>query len=169
MYVSTIIFLESQGSKPSFAQEKCKNELRVLEGRISFIMSLKRDNADTEDHRKQLSEYLDRRKVVTKNLKKLERDAERKRKAYNTFREKWDELKLTDPDGFAKWSSELKLREAHGRPSLNVTQPNLLNAILQVVSPESSAEEKRRSESLSAHLKLDTLHEKVTALGLLRH
>ncbi|CAG7693073.1 unnamed protein product, partial [Allacma fusca] len=48
-------------------------------------------------------------------------------------------------------------KEKQGRPRLEETQPGLLEAIIQIVSTDASADEKRRTETLRTCQNLSSL------------
>lgn len=96
-----------------------------------------------------------------KRLQNKERDAKRKQTERARQRQVLEKYCESHPD----LSHKLKLRGASGRPRLEVDQPALLQAIVDIVKVRGGAEARRRSEALQLCMTLDQLTAELNEIG----
>ena len=145
---------------PTPRQDALKLEISIMQDEVDALVR-KRDanlgDSDIEKKIRKLRDAVDEKKKVL-NSKIVRAKIMRKFRA----KQKTEILKLT---AACKGMPTSLLRANSGRPSLNETQPGLLQAICDMAMHGSSAADRRRSETLRSCKTLDQLHEGLTVLG----
>jgi hypothetical protein len=127
---------------------------------------MKQSGMATDSQLLDLRSLMKTKDKARKKLKRLEKDAERKKRDRVDKRKRIDALKIDDPEAYAKLGKLVGSRKGGtGRPRLEEDQPELLKAIISMVSPFASAHERRRMETLPSCMTLDTLHEALKTEG----
>lgn len=131
------------------AQDKVKAEISSIRQDISYL-SGKKDSGLATPEQKQTLKGL--------RIQLIEKEKELKRKVgdlkrHRQFREERRILIKEKPEVAA----ELRYRQVPGRPSLEVEQPELLKAIVDIALHGSSADERRRSDVIRSVKTLDEL------------
>ena len=95
---------------------------------------------------------------------RLKKEAERQRKQRSNLKRGIEEVCEKD----AEAASVLKSfnRGVTGKPRLEVDQPELLSAIVKIVTNSSATDDRRRSEMLRSVTTLDDLTGKLKEMGL---
>ena len=142
-----------EAKKP--AQEKCKLKIADLNKQVVSLTSL-RDSGLSGVTKAQIDSI---RKVLHKEeieLKKRVREASRMRNRREMQREGIEQLCEEDP----KAAQVLKScnRSVIGRPRIEVDQPDLLSAIVNIVTASSATDNRRHCEMLRTVTTLDDLH-----------
>ena len=148
---------ESSDARSKPAQEKLKGQINAESLNIARLSALKESGLATPEEKSQLAK-------AAKSLKKLESSLKRKQQlaSYSqNVREKRkrniEELKAMYPEMTQEIANKSGTRPSAGRPRIEESFPTLLQTIVDIVAPEASADERRRSELLRSCTSLDDL------------
>ena len=146
------------------AQNKIKEEINALKDRIVTLSQLKEAGLSNADNVKQLQAGRKTLKEKELKLKNLIADSvrQRKRRSEKSFLIK----ELSSESEQARIKLQKFNNEAAGRPSLELTHPGLLDAIIQKAMAGAGADERRRSNILTSCDSLDGLLAGVKKLGV---
>lgn len=101
-------------------------------------------------------------KTEKKSLTRKQSAQQRSSKSRAIKKRKLEDVCLEHPDV----ANKLKIRSNPGRPSLEEDQPDILQTIMKIAIFGSSADERRRTETVTSCKNLDQLHEQLKTLGL---
>jgi len=147
---------EKPESRETPAQNKLKSEIGAMREKIVKYQRLKdNDLLDKEDCKKLTKLMQDVGKAENK-LKRAVSEADRQRKRRFELKNELSRMAEENPGSskIAKFA-----RGKMGRPALEEDQPELLSAIKQIASVNSSADDRRRSEAINSCTTLDALTE----------
>lgn len=145
-------------SKP----EKTEKQIALLSEQIVSLTKLYESGMSSVTKRDvhDLREKLKKEQCL---LKKLKRESERQHKQRANMREKLDEVCELDPNA-AKILKSFN-RQTIGRPRIEVENPELLSAIMNIVEATSASDPRRRCETLRSVTTLDDLHAELIKRG----
>ncbi len=126
------------------AQDRLNSEIGALNCEIAGLKTRKRSGFITEAEEDDLKKKKMKLTDLTKELAKKKYDQAQQQKTRDLKKSRMEKLCLEHPEVEEK----LKIRKNPGRPSLEVDQPLLLKAIIDIAVHGSAADERRRSEVL---------------------
>lgn len=145
------------GSFSTPAQDKLREQLNLESRNLARLNAMKESGLATQEEKSQLGKS-------TKLVKKLESELKRKqnlavysRNVREKKKKKMEELKAIYPEMAVEISNKSGTRTSAGRPRIEENFPTLLQTIVDIVAPEASADERRRSELLRSCTSLDDL------------
>ena len=112
---------------------------------------------------KDLKDLITKKEEKEKNVKRLQRKAEWQKQ--NRIKVKDTLKKLTEKSEENAKALKFMTRDTPGRPRIETDQPQLFSTILDIVQASSSADEKRRSETIRSVKTLDDLVSELKSLN----
>ncbi|CAG7822262.1 unnamed protein product, partial [Allacma fusca] len=150
---------EQQRNTP--AQQKCKNELNQVNKEIVELTRIKDTGLFfTSDMGKKLKDLRTHADKLQTNLKKLKSNCEAAVKSRVKRKQQLESIKELLPETVATLG-----RTKKGRPCLEEKQTGLTKAILDIVSRNCNADEKRRCETLMSNMRLKDLLVELKSMG----
>ena len=139
------------------AQDHLKTQIDLINSDLVGLYKRRDSGFITEEQEKEIKSKKIKLHGLDLELKKKVREQERQKKSRETKRENLAKLCEKNPD----LREALKLRGKTGRPTLEVDQPELLKAIVDIALHGSAAHEKRRSDVYRSIRTLDELVEEL--------
>ena len=120
--------------------------LSRIQGQIANFVLLNKSVRLNEQNKKTLLLLTQEKGDMEKSLKRKQNNAHAQKKVRARKAEVLQQLQEEHPDVATKIAKlDVKKNEV-GRPSLETTMPGLHDAILKIVSPESGADQRRRTK-----------------------
>ena len=154
---------KNKAERETPAQNKIKKEIDVLKNRIVQLFQLKDSGLSNSDNVKQLE--ADRKSLKEKELKLKNLIADNVRQRKRRSEKSALIMELSSESEQARIKMQKFNHEASGRPSLELTHPGLLDAIIQIAIAGAGADERRRSNILTSWESLDGLLAGMKKLG----
>lgn len=130
--------------RPTPSQDASRKRIMSLQTKITNLVGVRDIGFGNDSTEHQLKKFKKELSTEETALKKKERDAERKKKSRETQKIKIKQLCEKYPDV----RKDLKFRDSvTGRPRIEVDQPDILNAIIDIATFGGAADERRRTES----------------------
>ena len=144
-------------------QRNTKEELSKTEKRIADLHIVKSSVGLSEIHAKELTSLVQKKADLEKKIKRLKSLQASQQKLRDKKKKLLGELKVSHPEA----AERMKTSGKAGRPPLESHDDlaELHNVILNLVCPESSADDRRRTEVYNSCQTLDNLKEKLEVAG----
>lgn len=143
------------------AQDQLNKEISALNADLVGLLQRKTAGMLNEEQERDLKEKKNKLDELKKELKKKREEQARKQKSRENRKRALDAAIESDPT----LKSKLKLRDENGRPRLEVEQPHLLKAIVDIALHGSAADERRRSNVYRSIKTLDQLTDQLSLDG----
>ena len=137
------------------AQDKLTEQLNVLSESIASLVDLEKKIGLTTESKAHLKSLMEERETIEKKMKRL-KSLKSQQKVGAKKKQVLKELSIDHPE-LATKLKKLEEKTTAGRPNLESQQEDLLEAILSIVIPGSSADDRRRSEVYNTVHSLDDL------------
>ena len=138
------------------AQDKLTEQLNVLNESIASLVDLEKKIGLTTESKAHLKSLMGERETIEKKMKRLKSLVKSQQKVRAKRKQVLKELSIDHPEVATKLK-KLEVKTTAGQPNLESQQEGLLEAILSIVIPGSSADDSRRSEVYNTVRSLDDL------------
>ncbi|CAG7828761.1 unnamed protein product [Allacma fusca] len=152
-------------ARKSLAQEKLKDDLYVVIAEIARIEFLKNTRFITDQDKVKIKVLKKNEAKLHAQLKRLQTVARNSRTYRMTRKLKLKELSIKYPELASEINANIGNRPGSGRPRLEESQHLLLKTIVDIVAPEASTDQRRRSELLNSCKTLDDLQKELARQG----
>jgi hypothetical protein len=151
------------GSKrPAPKQDEIKTMMNDTNADIVHLQQKQRSGLITEKQSKELSDLFKKQKSLESDLRRLEGGQKRAK----THRDKKKDQIQSVVNQFPEASNILNLHESPGRPSLEADNPDLIQLICDIAIHGSSAQGRRRDDTINSVKTLSQLTEELRRRGL---
>jgi hypothetical protein len=166
MYLDEIKQQQSiKSRRPTPSQQKFEEQLQSSQSIVADLQSLKNKGLISDEQKIVLKQEHENVSSLKKSLENLKRKADREKKYRDVKKQKLSSFAEKHPE-LKDEVTEISVKDV-GRPSLESSQPQLLKTIVDIVSPISGADDRRRTETLRACMTLDDLHTELRINGIL--
>jgi len=159
---STLTVEEHKEKRETPAQDKIRAEISNIEAQLTVYKKVENSGLSTSNH-KDISQLRNGLKEKKKKLKRLANDAKLQKKRRDKLRDTIQDVSASNPEIAKKFKGFN--RSSSGRPRIEVDQPGLLSAILNIVQASTAADPRRRTEALRSITTLDDMKSELEKLG----
>ena len=154
---------DSEARKETPAQQAANKELLDTSKRIADLHIVRSSVGLSEQHKKELTTLIKKKTDLEKKIKRLKSNQISSQKLRDKRKRALTELEVSHPDA----AKRLKTANKPGRPPLESRDDlaGLHQVILNLVSPDSSADDRRRTEVFNSCQTLDDLKSKLADSG----
>ena len=157
--------LTVKGKNATPAQDRLKDNLDSTNEKIASFVSLDQSLGLNEQNKKALKALTQEKTEIEKNLKRKQSNAIAQKKVRARKVEVLQQLKEEHPEVASKIAKLDVKKDEVGRPPLEMKMPGLHEAILNIVAPESGADQRRRTELFNCVKTLDDLQKALVGEG----
>ena len=154
--VVSIVDEPPQKKNETPAHDKLTEQLNVLNESIASLVDLEKKIGLTTESKAHLKSLMGERETIEKKMKRLKSLVKSQQKVRAKRKQVLKELSIDHPEVATKLK-KLEVKTTAGQPNLESQQEGLLEAILSIVIPGSSADDSRRSEVYNTVRSLDDL------------
>ena len=153
----------TSGSNRMPAQEKLKKEKAEIESKISDLNIFERTLGSTSESERKMKVLMKEKEALVAKMKRAKQNQASQQRQRDIKRNAIAQLEKDNPEAYKR----LKVGKTPGRPALESypDMAGLHQAILDIVIPQSSADERRRSEVYKSCQNLNSLKEKLSQHG----
>ena len=154
--VVSIVYEPPKKKNETPARDKLTEQLNLLNESIASLVDLEKKIGLTTESKAHLKSLMGERETIEKKMKRLKSLVKSQQKFRSKRKQVLKELSIDHPDVATKLK-KLEVKITAGRQNLESQQEGLLEAILSIVIPGSSADDRRRLEVCNSVRSLDDL------------